>query len=58
MLGYRAYFIGTDGHFQKVRELECPDDDAAIDAAKKLLDGADIEVWELNRMVVRLKHKD
>ena len=56
MVEYRAYFIGDDGHFKKVRVLNCPDDATVIAEAKKLLDGADIEVWNLDRMVIRLNH--
>lgn len=57
MVAYRIYFIGDDGHFQKVRTLECVDDDAVIAEAKKLLVDGAIEVWHLARMVVRLEHK-
>ncbi len=57
MAEYRAYLIGDDGHFQSVRVLECPNDAKAIAQAKKLLDGADIELWQLERMVCRLDHK-
>ncbi len=56
MLEYRAYFITHDDHFQNVRVLNCPDDATAITEAKKLLNGQDIEIWQLERMVVRLNH--
>lgn len=55
MVAYRAYFIGNDGHFKKVRVLECPDDKAVIAEAKKLQDGYDVEIWDLARMVIRLE---
>lgn len=55
MVEYRAYIIGDDGHFQTVRVLQCPDDAAAIAEAKKLLDGHDIELWQLGRFVAYLK---
>ena len=54
---YRAYIIGSDGHFKKVQVLECPDDAAAVKEAKKLLDGHDIELWLRDRMIIRLEHK-
>ncbi len=55
MAEYRAYFIGDDGHFESVRVLNCADDTTAIAEVRKMLDGHDIEVWQLARMVVRLK---
>lgn len=57
MAEYRAYLVGNDDHFENVRVLDYPDDAAAIAEAKKLLDGADIELWQLGRMVIRLEHE-
>lgn len=57
MAEYRAYFVGNDDHFRNVRVLDCPDDDTAIAEAKKLLNGVDIELWQLGRKVARLDHK-
>lgn len=57
MAEYRAYLVGKDDHFKDVRVLDCPDDATAIAEAKALLDGADIELWQLGRMVIRLDHK-
>ncbi len=57
MAEYRAYIVGDDDHFQNVRVLYCPDDATAIVEAKRLLDGHDIELWQLERMVIRLDHK-
>jgi len=37
MAGYRAYIIGTDGHF-----LICPDEDSAKEYAENLVDGHDV----------------
>lgn len=57
MVEYRAYFITEDDHFQKVRVLNCPDDATAMAQAEALLDGHDIELGQLDRMVIRLDCK-
>ncbi len=54
---YRAYVIGSDGHFYRVVPLDCADDTEAMEQAKQLLDGHDIELWQLDRKVARLDHK-
>ena len=48
---YRVYIIGHDGRFQKAVPLECDDDDAAIEHAKQLVDGHDVELWQFDRRV-------
>jgi len=53
MAEYRAYTVGRDGHFTAVKALTCADDAEAIDAAKPLVDGRDIE----DRLVTRLEAK-
>jgi hypothetical protein len=56
MPNYRAYIIGIDGHFNSTR-IEFlhnhPDDTTAIEAAKQLVGGHDIELWDRDRFVVR-----
>ena len=52
---YRAYVIGPDGHFMSWAGLVCPNDEAAIDAAKQLVDGHDVELWSGDRLVATLK---
>jgi hypothetical protein len=42
---YRAYIIGTDGHFCSVVRLECAGDAVAMTEAKQLVDGRDVELW-------------
>jgi hypothetical protein len=54
---YRAYIVGDDGHFHSSTVIEAPDDDAALEAAKPLVDGHDVEVWERDRKVAILPHK-
>jgi hypothetical protein len=53
----RAYFVGRDGHFKKSVVLLCPDDEAAKERAKQLVDDCDIELWLLGRKVETFKHR-
>lgn len=57
MADYRAYILASDGRIMKPVELDCPDDDAAKDAAKKLVDGRDVELWQGARKLQTFKHK-
>jgi glycine cleavage system regulatory protein len=57
MVDYRAYIIGLDGHFYRSVSLDCVDDAAAVEQARQLLDGHDIELWQLDRKVIRFDHK-
>jgi len=43
---YRAYIIDHDGHIRRFEPIACADDDTAIAAAKRLVDGHDVEVWQ------------
>jgi hypothetical protein len=51
---YRAYIVGTDGHFESYRGVRCADDSEAVIWAKQLLDGQPVELWSGARFVVRL----
>ena len=53
MPDYRAYIIGRDGHFEKAVALDCADDSAAIESAKQLIDGHDVELWQRDRRIAR-----
>lgn len=57
MSDYRAYFVGADGHFAGFRDISVDNDTAAIESAKKMLDGKDLEIWCGLRKVIRLPHK-
>ena len=50
---YRVYVIGDDGHFMKSEPLDCADDSIAIESAKQLIDGHDIELWQRDRRIAR-----
>jgi hypothetical protein len=54
---YHAYIIGSDGRFYRSVPLDCADDAEAMERAKDLLDGHDVELWQLDRKVAMLGHK-
>ena len=49
--------IGSDGHFYRSVTLDCSDDAEAVEKAKRLLDGHDIELWQFDRKVAMFDHK-
>ncbi|WP_050044088.1 hypothetical protein [Bradyrhizobium sp. LTSPM299] len=56
MSDYRAYIFGKDGHrFLTIPEFpsDYRDDATAMKAARKLVDGHDIELWDANRLICR-----
>jgi hypothetical protein len=61
MPDYRAYILGREGHrFVRVAEFSSDhaDDVTALLAAKQLIDGHDVELWDGGRLVARLNHED
>jgi hypothetical protein len=48
---YRVYTVGSDGHFFDSVPLECADDTEAIEQAKQLIDGRDLELWQRTRKI-------
>jgi hypothetical protein len=52
---YRAYSIGDDGHFYSAEVVIAENDEAAIEAAQKLVDGHDVELWQFDRKITVLK---
>jgi hypothetical protein len=52
---YRVYVIGPDGHILERIDLVCADDDAAKERAKQLVDGHDVELWQLGRQIAEFK---
>jgi hypothetical protein len=58
VIEYRAYTVGSDGHFVDFAALVCADDAEAIDKAKRLVDGHDVELWNRGRLVIRLARKE
>jgi hypothetical protein len=49
--------VEADGHSHKAIEIDCPDDAAAVEAAKQFIDGKDIELWQSNRKVAAFAHE-
>ncbi len=52
---YRAYLIDDDNRVTSYRAIEAATDKEALEAAKRLVDGHDVEVWLLDREIGRLK---
>ena len=55
MRQYRIFIFEGGAHMtsQPSIEIECKDDEEAANAAKQLVDGQDIELWEESRFVAR-----
>ena len=51
MAHYQAHFIGPDGQFKNTIELDCANDDSAIESAKQLVNGFDLELWQHDRLI-------
>ena len=49
---YRIYTLGHLEQFIGVRSIECPDDNAAILAAKRMLDVHSLEVWQVGSLFI------
>jgi hypothetical protein len=56
MSDYHAYIIGSDGHIQNRVDIRCDDDLEALRLAKQLVDGHDVELWQLDRKIETLQH--
>ena len=55
MREYRIFTIGPDGHFAGVPEIvKFSNDNEAIEKALPMANGADIEIWNLERRIIRL----
>jgi hypothetical protein len=54
---YRAYTVGDDSHFIGYQAFVCANDDEAVKAARRLVNGLDVELWSGARFVIRLDSK-
>ncbi|MEY9230705.1 hypothetical protein ABIF65_006618 [Bradyrhizobium japonicum] len=52
---YRAFLLDEDGHIISAHALDAVDDDEALQKATCLVDGRDVEVWQLARKVGLIK---
>jgi hypothetical protein len=58
MPDYRIYEINKEGHISGPPAIrDCPDDETAVQEAKRLFDGKDIEVWRGAQRLAFLTHK-
>jgi hypothetical protein len=56
MSAYRIFNLRADDHVAGAPTIvDCPDDAAAIAEARQRLNGHIVEVWRLDRCVVRIK---
>jgi hypothetical protein len=56
MQGFRAYIIGEDGRVANRVDLQCEDEAEARRLAQRLVDGHDVELWQLDREIETFKH--
>jgi hypothetical protein len=54
---YRAYKIGSDGHFFEAVPLVCVNDAEAKEKAMRLVNGSDVELWEGARKVAAFQNE-
>ena len=55
MSDYRAFVLDADGHVRQRQDFEAEDDVQAVQIAQRYVDGHDVEVWQLGRMVGKLE---
>jgi hypothetical protein len=53
MTVYHAYIVGLHSRFIGAVRMDCADDDTAIKSASRLVDRHDVELWQMDRPVVR-----
>jgi hypothetical protein len=53
---YRIYYLGARGHFASAENVECADDQGAIEKARQAATSQSVELWEHDRFIVRLPH--
>jgi hypothetical protein len=50
---YRAYIVGRHSQFIQAVEIDCADDQAAVESAKQLAVKHDVELWKQDQAVAR-----
>ena len=55
MQDYSLYILRRSGRLVREIEVECANDADAIDLAQQLVDGYDVELWQLDRMIGRFE---
>lgn len=56
MQEYRAYILDRKGHVQSRVDLICTDEGTAMQHAKQLVDGHDVELWQGDRKIAVFPH--
>jgi hypothetical protein len=51
MDGFYAYIVDANGHVLRRVDLAFESEDTARERAKQLVDGHDVEVWQLDRKI-------
>lgn len=54
---YRAYLMAGERIIAPPHELICDNDDEAIAQARRLVVGWSIELWQLDRLVIRISRQ-
>ncbi|MCW6507974.1 hypothetical protein [Lichenifustis flavocetrariae] len=52
---YRLYQLGEDGHIKAFSIIAAKTDEEAIQQAQALIDGDTRELWDRDRLIVRLE---
>lgn len=58
MDGFYAYIIGPDGHVINRVDLALERQEDAEERARALVDGHDVELWQLDRKLATFRHKE
>ena len=53
-MDYRVYIVGREERFIGVREIDAPNDKAALRKARRYVGERDVEVWQRDRRVGRI----
>src|SRR5260370_1303882 len=49
-----SHTLPNNGDFVSVIELDCPNDNEAIESARQFINGHDIELWQEDRKIAKL----
>ncbi|MGY4453302.1 hypothetical protein ACVWZR_007962 [Bradyrhizobium sp. i1.3.1] len=55
MSAYRALIVGLHDRPIRMIHMDCIDDEAAISSAERLVDGRDVELWQMDRPVAQIR---
>ena len=58
MDGYYAYMVDQSGRVFRRVNLALNNDRVAVERAKELVDGHDVELWQRDRKIATFKHQE